>query len=146
MEPRLETSEAIFLLPLYALMPWTGKSLLLLQAFYCRHFTRVLTFVFTCITSAVTVGNQQFATFYLFTLISSTCFGRCFRPSSGAYHCNYRFCYCPPMLLCLRASLVQLQLITNKMQLFFYLFTLISSTCFGRCFHPKYVELIKVNK
>ena len=32
--------------------------------------------------------------FYLFTLISSRCFGRCFRPSSGAYHCNYS---CPPM-------------------------------------------------
>jgi hypothetical protein len=22
-----------------------------------------------------------------------------FRPSSGAYHCNYSFSYCPPMLL-----------------------------------------------
>ena len=48
----------------------------------------------------IIIDNQQDATIliYLF-LISSTCFGRCFRPSSGAYHCNYSFWYCPPMLL-----------------------------------------------
>ena len=27
-------------------------------------------------------------------LIRSTCFGRCLRPSSGAYHYNYSFWYC----------------------------------------------------
>ena len=31
--------------------------------------------------------------------ISSTCFGRCFRPSSGALDCIYSFWYCPPLLL-----------------------------------------------
>jgi len=43
----------------------------------------------------ITIDNQQDATnlIYLF-LISSTCFGRCFRPSSEAYHCNYSFWYC----------------------------------------------------
>jgi hypothetical protein len=47
-----------------------------------------------------TIDNQQDATIliYLF-LISPTYFGRCFRPSSGAYHCDYSFWYCPPMLL-----------------------------------------------
>jgi len=40
--------------------------------------------------SMITVDNKQDATnlFYLL-LISSTCFRRRFRPSSGAYHCNY---------------------------------------------------------
>jgi len=48
----------------------------------------------------IIIDNQQDATIliYLF-LIGCTCFGRCFRPSSGAYHCNYIFWYCPPMLL-----------------------------------------------
>jgi len=31
--------------------------------------------------------------------ISYTCFGRCFRPSSGALDCIYSFWYSPPMLL-----------------------------------------------
>jgi len=31
--------------------------------------------------------------------ISSKCFGRCFRPSSGAIDCVYRFWYSPHMLL-----------------------------------------------
>jgi len=35
---------------------------------------------------------------YLF-LITSTCFGRCLRPSSGTHDCNYSFWYCRPMLL-----------------------------------------------
>ena len=35
---------------------------------------------------------------YLF-LISSTCLGRCLRPSSGALDCIYSFWYCPPILL-----------------------------------------------
>jgi len=51
-------------------------------------------------TEAIIIDNQQDATIliYLF-LFNSTSFGRCFRPSSGAYHCNYIFWYCPPMLL-----------------------------------------------
>jgi len=48
----------------------------------------------------ITIGNQQDATILIYLLlISSTCFGRCFRPSSGAYHCNYSFWCCPPMFL-----------------------------------------------
>jgi len=48
----------------------------------------------------ITIGNQQDATVTIYLLlISSTCFGRCFIPSSGAYHYNYSFWYCPPMLL-----------------------------------------------
>jgi len=46
------------------------------------------------------IDNQQDATIliYLF-LIGFTCFGRCFRPSSGAHRRNYSFCCCPWMLL-----------------------------------------------
>jgi len=63
----------------------------------CKMFTANLTFVFPCINSVITIDNQQYATVLIYLLpISSTCFGRCFRPSSGAYHCNYS---CPPMLL-----------------------------------------------
>jgi len=59
-----------------------------------------LTFVFPCIVSVITIANQQDATILIYLLlISSTCFRRRFRPSSGAYHCNYNFWYCPPMLL-----------------------------------------------
>jgi len=59
-----------------------------------------LTLVLPCIASIITTGNQQDATILIYLLlISSTCFGKCFRPSSGAYHCNYSFWYCPPMLL-----------------------------------------------
>ena len=48
----------------------------------------------------ITIDNQQEATILIYLLlISSICFGRCFRPSSGAYHCNYSFWYCPPMVL-----------------------------------------------
>ena len=36
--------------------------------------------------------------FYLF-LVNSTCFGRCFRPSSGARDCIYSIWYSPPILL-----------------------------------------------
>ena len=47
-----------------------------------------------------TIDNQQDATILIYLLlIRSTCFGRCFRPSSGAYQYNYSFWYCPPMLL-----------------------------------------------
>ena len=43
--------------------------------------------------------NQQDATIfdYLF-LKGSTCFGRCFRPSSGAQICTFSFRYCQPIL------------------------------------------------
>ena len=52
-------------------------------------------FVFPCTVSVITVDNQQDATISIYLLlISSTCFGRCFRPSSGAYHCNYGVWYC----------------------------------------------------
>jgi len=56
--------------------------------------------MFPCIVSIIATDNQQDATTLIYSfLISSSCFGRCFRPSSGAYHCNYSFWYCPPMLL-----------------------------------------------
>ena len=59
-----------------------------------------LTFVFPCIVNVIKIDDKQDATLLIYLLlISSTCFGRCFRPSSGAYHCNYSFWYCPPMLL-----------------------------------------------
>jgi len=59
-----------------------------------------LTFVFPCIVSVITIGNQKDAAILIYSiLISCTCLGRCFRLSSGAYHCNYIFWYCPPMLL-----------------------------------------------
>jgi len=47
------------------------------------------------------IDDQQDATFWLIYLypISSTCFGQCFRPSSGALDCIYSFWYSPPMLL-----------------------------------------------
>ena len=35
---------------------------------------------------------------YLFP-IGSTCFGRCFPPSSGALDCIYSFWYCPPIYM-----------------------------------------------
>ena len=41
---------------------------------------------------------QLFWFIYLF-LISSACFERCLRPSSGATDCIYSFWYCPPILL-----------------------------------------------
>jgi len=47
-------------------------------------------------TEEIIIDNQQDATIliYLF-IINSTCF----HPSSGTYHCNYSFWYCPSMLL-----------------------------------------------
>jgi len=57
-------------------------------------------FVFPRIVSIITIDNQQDATTLMYLLlIISTCFGRCFRPSSGAYHGNYSFWYCQPLLL-----------------------------------------------
>jgi len=50
--------------------------------------------------NTVTVADQQDAAILIYLLlISSTRFGRCFHPSSGAYRCIYSFRYCPPMLL-----------------------------------------------
>ena len=58
-------------------------------ASYVANIIFILTFVFLCIASTITIDNQQDATILIYLLlISSTCFGRCFRPSSGAYHCN----------------------------------------------------------
>jgi len=52
------------------------------------------------ISRIITTDNQHDANILTYLLlIGSTCFGRCFRPSSGAYHCNYSFWYCLPMLL-----------------------------------------------
>ena len=39
----------------------------------------------------ITSDNKQDAIILIYLLLNScTCFGRCFRPSSGAYHCNYQ--------------------------------------------------------
>ena len=63
-------------------------------------FPVCLTFVITCIVSVITADNSQHATILIYLLqISSTCFGWCFRPASGTYHCNYSFCCFPPKLL-----------------------------------------------
>jgi hypothetical protein len=55
-----------------------------------------------CIFSIIVINDQKDAPFfwfiYLFS-IRSTCFGRCFRPSSGALDCIYSFWYCAPILL-----------------------------------------------
>jgi hypothetical protein len=60
-----------------------------------------LTSVCPCMANIVVNDDQQDATIfglfiYLF-LISSTCFGRCLRPSSRALDCIYSFWYCPPI-------------------------------------------------
>jgi len=47
----------------------------------------------------MTTNTMQRYRFIYFFLVSSTCFGRCFRPSSGARDCIYSFWYCSPMLL-----------------------------------------------
>ena len=59
-----------------------------------------LTFVFPCFASIIVNDDQQDANILasLF-LISSTCFGRCLRPSSGALDCIYIIWYCAPILL-----------------------------------------------
>jgi len=61
----------------------------------------VLTFVCPCIANIVVNDDQQDATVfwlvYLF-LISSTCFGRSLRPSSGAPDFIYSLWYCLPMI------------------------------------------------
>ena len=48
------------------------------------------------LTIGITIDNQQDETVVIYLLlISSTCSRWCFCPSSGAYHCNYSFWYCP---------------------------------------------------
>ena len=64
----------------------------------------VLMSVCSCIVSIIHNWRPTRCNFlvYLFIYlhpISSTCFGRCFRPSSGAFDCIYSFWYSPPMLL-----------------------------------------------
>ena len=55
-----------------------------------------VTFVSPCIISIIAIGNKEDATILIYLLlISSTCFGRWFRPSSRAYICNYSLWYCP---------------------------------------------------
>jgi len=46
-------------------------------------------------------SNQQDATIQVNLLfpVSSKCFGRCFRPSSGELDCTYSIWYCSPKLL-----------------------------------------------
>jgi len=51
--------------------------------------------------------NNKMQLFFYLPLISSTCSGRCFRPSSGAYHCNHSFWYCSPVLLLAGGSSTQ---------------------------------------
>ena len=69
---------------------------ILLQGICCvpDHVEHIATCVFI-------IDDQQDATFWFIYLypISSTCFGRCFGPSSGVLDCIYSFRYSPPMLL-----------------------------------------------
>jgi len=66
----------------------------------CKHNENTLPKSTKYLFYVITVRNKKDATILIYLLlISSTSFGRCFRPSSGAYHCNYGFWYCPPMLL-----------------------------------------------
>jgi hypothetical protein len=46
----------------------------------------------------MTINKMQLFLICLF-LVCSTCFGRLFRPSSGAHDCIYSFSYCPPIPL-----------------------------------------------
>ena len=65
-------------------------------------------FEYTCLsdkpfvrTVSLVIDDQQDATLWFINLfpISSTCFGRCVRPPSGAHDCAYSFWYSSPMLL-----------------------------------------------
>ena len=70
---------------------------------------------------------------YLF-IISSTSFGRCFRPSLGALDYIYSFWYSPPISVNYIRSCEWWPTRCNYFW-FTYLF-IIGSTCFGRCFRP----------
>jgi len=55
----------------------------------------------------IIIDNQQASNILIYLFLnSSTCFGLCFRPSSGAFHCNYSFYYCPPMFLLARVLIM----------------------------------------
>ena len=66
---------------------------LFLESTHQEHLT-----VFTASDTVHRYCCNYFWIIYLF-LISSTCFWRCLRSSSGALDCIYSFCYCPPVLL-----------------------------------------------
>jgi hypothetical protein len=97
----------------------------------------VLTLACPCPADRFVDDDQQEATIfwiiYLF-LISSTCFGRCLRPSSGEFDCIYIFWYFPPILL-LAGVMDEME---RQFHFIFWIiyFFLISSTCFGRCLQP----------
>ena len=62
----------------------------ILPVLQLKQYLLILTFVFPCIASTITIDNQQDADSLIYSLLAiSTFFGRFFRPSSGAYHCNY---------------------------------------------------------
>jgi len=63
----------------------------------------------------ITDKMQLFWLIYIF-LISSTCFGRCLRPSSGVLDCIYSIWYCPPVLLL--AGVMDEMELTKKIQIF----------------------------
>jgi len=44
-------------------------------------------------------NKMQLFGLFIYNPISSTCFGPCFRPSSGALDCIYRLWFSPPTLL-----------------------------------------------
>ena len=90
--------------------------------------------------------RQQDATIQvnLLFLVSSTCFGRCFRPSSGEFDCIYSIC-------CLGWVETQFQLIqdTSRQQPGWVLPDTVNKSSDpgdGRKNRPKHVELTKNNK
>ena len=75
----------------------SGKSLQ-----WKRKYSRqILLFVCPCIVRIIRNWWPTRCNFWFIYLypISSTCFGRCFHPSSGALDCIYSFWYSPPLLL-----------------------------------------------
>ena len=85
------------------------QNLHLLNDITSRHFIpnlsqigkEILMFACPCIVSIIRNLWPTRCNFWFICLypISSTCFGRCFRPASGALDCICSFWYCPPMLL-----------------------------------------------
>ena len=69
----------------------------------------ILKFVFSFIVSVIVIDNQQDTTILIYLLlISSTCFGRCFRQSSGATSVdNSRCCSYNDMLLMIGENIVR---------------------------------------
>ena len=68
---------------------------------YPEFISRILTFVCPWIISIIHNWWPTRCSFWFIYLypISSTCFGQCFHPSSGALDCIYSFWYNTPMLL-----------------------------------------------